>query len=97
MPWPMGLLVAALLFTPASAAAAASPSLARQALDSRLDEPAVEDRPQLRDEGGDLREQIIDLLPGDTLEEVARTLASRKVQLKLSSERAVLVVRLPIG
>lgn len=100
MPWLKGLLVASLLFTSATAAAAASPSLARQALDSKLDEPEVVQRPRLRLEvgsGPDLQEQLIGLLPGETLEDVARTLASRKVELKLSSERAVLVVRLPLG
>lgn len=45
----------------------------------------------------DLKEQLLDLIPGETLETVARTLADKKVQLRFSQERAVVVVRLPLG
>jgi len=85
-----------------AAPAARSPGLARRALDARLDEPAPQPpAPRLEHRVGiapdDLREQLIGLLPGETLEDVVRTLADRKVQVRLSSDRALVVVRLPIG
>jgi hypothetical protein len=86
----------------AAVAPAQSPALARRALDARLDEPEpLQPQPRLESreivEPDDLREQIIGLLPGETLEGVARTLADRKVQLRLSSDRALVLVRVPIG
>lgn len=85
-----------------AATPARSPGLARQALDARLDEPEPrEPGPRLearRDVGDrDLREHLIGLLPGETLEDVVRTIADKKVQFRLSSDRALVVVRLPIG
>lgn len=44
-----------------------------------------------------LKEQLLEWLPGGTLETVARTLADRTVQVKLSSDQAVVVVKVPIG
>jgi hypothetical protein len=44
-----------------------------------------------------LREQIFEWLPGETLESVARTLADKTVQIRVSPRRTLLVVRLPLG
>lgn len=48
-------------------------------------------------ENDDLREQLLGLIPGETLETVARTLTDRTVQLRFSSDKAVVLVRIPIG
>src|SRR5690554_6323712 len=45
---------------------------------------------------GQLKEQILGLIPGDALEFVARGLADQQFQVKLSSKKALLVFRLPL-
>lgn len=45
----------------------------------------------------DLREQLIRLLPGETLEGAARTLVEQKVQVRLDRDRAFLQIRIPLG
>jgi hypothetical protein len=104
VPFLKGLLVASIVCSAASAAAVSpekSPGLARRALEARADWPIEEQvqRPRLFLRAGsrDFREQLIGLLPGETLEDVARTLASRTVQVDISGDRAVVVLRLPLG
>lgn len=43
-----------------------------------------------------LKEQMLEWIPDGTLETVARTLTDRTVQLRLSSEQAVVLVKLPL-
>ncbi|WP_373045657.1 hypothetical protein [Vulgatibacter sp.] len=91
----------------ATTASAGSPeqstALARQALDRKLDGPPTGEersavpRLEIRQSGSELREQLIGLLPGETLEDVARTLANRQVEVRLSSDRAFFLVRVPLG
>ena len=105
-PWALRALVLVSIVGAAASAAAASsgqsPTLARRALDARVDRPIQQTqlrRPQLfiRSDGTDFREQLIGLLPGQALEDVARTLASRTVQVDISSDRAFVALRLPLG
>ncbi len=69
-------------------------------LDSREGEPSGPDGmagPVHMEESFDrLKEQILGLIPGDALESVARTFVDRRLELQVSPERAVFVVRLPI-
>ena len=88
--------------TVASAAPSASSGLAARALDAKLHEPEADaSAPQLevraRADQQKFREQLIGLVPGETLEDVVRTLADKKVQFRVSSDRALVVVRLPLG
>lgn len=45
---------------------------------------------------GRLREQILKLVPGETLESLARRLAERQLQVKVSSKRTMVIVELPL-
>lgn len=105
MPGKGGLRLALLaaLLAPLPAAAVSpekSPALARRAMDARLDEavdsPGRAAAPAPVDARA-LPEKLIGLLPGEALEDVARTLVDRTVRIDLSSDRAFVVVRLPIG
>jgi hypothetical protein len=56
---------------------------------------------ELRDDGPwwspQWSEQLIRLLPGQALEDAARTLVDRRVQLRFDRDRALLQVRIPLG
>lgn len=103
----MAAAVAALGVTVASPAHASrekSPALARKASSARWDEPALRQQeeapaglPVLGASKEDLQEKLIELLPAPALEDVARTLVDRTVRLDISSRKAMVVVRLPIG
>lgn len=87
-----------LLLAPLSAGArAGTVAAAERALEARAESAAPGPSVRMRGpESTDLREQLVSLLPGETLEDVARTLADRKVQVRLSADRAVVVVELPL-
>ena len=99
----MAAVAAMALATPAQASAGKSSALARKALSARLDEPSLRARPATRSLPGlgtsseDLQEKLIELLPMPALEDVARTLVDQTVQVDISSRRAMVVLRLPIG
>lgn len=99
-------IVAASILAMAPIGAAALPRAPTEETELRLDRLLEPAPPQGAQDGiaeGELtqsfdrlKEQILELVPGSTLETLARTLVDQQVELRLSSDRALVVFKLTL-